>query len=115
MEGLPYRSRARTRSVRRFTFFHARFIVACAFAPFALVAIMSSLTTPRTIRVECEPVPGPVVKCRSFARSLWGESAALRSRFEGSALGDPIDDPEESSAADRKKDQDFSGLELEIE
>jgi hypothetical protein len=83
---VPYRSQDRSQEARRLTFFHARFYAACAFAVLLLMALMGCVTTPRTVTVQCEPSPGPVVKCTSFARSLWGRSAVLESRIEQMSL-----------------------------
>ena len=125
---MPYRSRGRKRETRRLRFFHGRFLVSAVLALFALVALMSCVTTPRTITVECEPISGPIVECTSVARSLWGTNQIRESLIEGStrgihddrgqiggddlALNDDGEHGENAAANEARKDSEFAALEL---
>lgn len=71
--GSPYRSRQGPRpGARRLAFHHFRITLAVTAVLTALALAASFTTTPRQLRVHCEPVTGPALSCDSTERSLWG-------------------------------------------
>jgi len=79
--GSPYRSRQGPKpGARRLAFHHFRITLAVMAVLTAPALAASFTTSPRQIRVHCEPVAGPALSCDSTERSFWGGGERLRER-----------------------------------